>query len=420
MCLWPLIGCGRMAPAGRSDPPAPSASSPAEQTIPESWPCWRGATHDNHSPDSHPPVCWSKTENVVWRAQVPGRGHATPCIWKHQIFVPTADEQEQVQSLVCLDRRTGEPLWQRAVHRGHFLPKNEKNSHASASPACDGLYVYVPFMNQDALWLTAVDLAGQIAWQRRVGVYTHANGYGASPVLFDGLVILASDNTADACLAAYHTESGEPAWRVARKPSNNSGTPIVGNVAGRPQLLIHGAWSVSSYDPLCGDELWHVEHPTEVAACTMAFKGDLVFASGNVPEKEILCVRTDGLGDVTGTHVVWRTAQRVTYVPSPLADASRLYVVTDAGIAYCLEGATGKELWKERLAGSFSASLLLAGGHVYATSETGTTYVFRAADSFELMARNEIEEECLASPVTCDGRLFQRTAGSLYCIGHGE
>jgi hypothetical protein len=95
-------------------------------------------------------------------------------------------------------------------------------------------------------------------------------------------------------------------------------------------------------------------------------------------------------------------------------------VVTDAGIAYCLEGATGKELWKERLAGSFSASPLLAGGHVYATSETGTTFVFRAADSFELMARNEIEGECLASPVTCDGRLFLRTAGSLYCIGHGE
>jgi outer membrane protein assembly factor BamB len=123
---------------------------------------------------------------------------------------------------------------------------------------------------------------------------------------------------------------------------------------------------------------------------------------------------------VTGTHVVWRPAQRVTYVPSPLADAGRLYVVTDAGIAYCLEAATGKELWKERLEGPFSASPLLAGGCVYATSETGTTFVFRAADHFELVARNEIEEECFASPVTCDGRLYLRTAGCLYCIGQGR
>jgi len=275
-------------------------------------------------------------------------------------------------------------------------------------------------MSQDALWLTAVDMAGQIVWQRRVGAYTHANGYGASPVLFEGLVIVASDNTADACLAAYQAGSGEPAWRVARKPSNNSGTPIVGTVAGRSQFLIHGAWSTSSFDPRTGDELWHVEHPTEVAACTMTFDGDLVFASGNVPEKEILCVRADGSGDVTSTHVAWRTSQRVTYVPSPLADSGRLYVVTDSGIAYCLEATTGKEIWKERLEGAFSASPLMAGGNVYATSETGMTFVFRAADHFELVARNDIEEECLASPIVCDGLLYLRTAGSLYCIGQGE
>jgi len=127
MCLLPLVGCGRPAPAERSDPPtlpaASTAEEPAEQAVSEGWPCWRGATHDNHCPDPDPPVRWSTTENIVWKAQVPGRGHATPCIWKDQIFVATADEQEQVQSLVSLDRRTGEPLWQRTIHRGHFLPK---------------------------------------------------------------------------------------------------------------------------------------------------------------------------------------------------------------------------------------------------------------------------------------------------------
>ena len=412
-----LAGCARPAPVVQRAAPPTIAGSEADQADPENWPCWRGAIGDNQSADPQPPLRWSETENVVWKVPVPGRGHATPCIWNDQILVATADEQEQIQMLLGYDRRSGEQLWQCLIHRGHFLPKNEKNSHASATPACDVRRVYVPFMNHDALWLTAVDLTGQIVWQQRVSAYSHANGYGASPVLFNDLVIVASDNKADACLAAYGGASGELAWRVGRKPSDNSGTPIVGIVAGRPQLLIHGARTVASFDPRTGNELWHVDHPTEVAACTMAFEGGLVFASGNVPEKEILCVRADGAGDVSGTHVVWRTAQRVTYVPSPLAHAGRLYVVTDSGIAYCLEAATGKELWKERLPGMFSASPLLVSGNVYATRETGTTFVFKAADRFELVARNELDEVCLASPVICGGRLYLRTAGHLYCIG---
>ncbi|HUY89401.1 MAG TPA: PQQ-binding-like beta-propeller repeat protein [Pirellulales bacterium] len=397
-----------------SDVPEAAQAEPSNKT---GWPCWRGPKGDNQSDDSWPAVRWSENDNVVWKSLIPGRGHATPCIWEDRIFIATADEQEQVQMLVCYDRRTGKQLWRSDVHRGQFLPKNEKNSHASATPACDGERIYVPFMNEGALWLTAADLAGKTVWRQRVGAYSHANGYASSPVLFERFVIVASDNKADACLAAYDRTSGELAWRVARKPSDNSGTPIVGRVAGRPQLLLHGAWSVASFDPASGKELWHVEHPTEVAACTMAFDGDLVFASGNVPEKETLCVRADGTGDVTATHVVWRTAQQVTYVPSPLAHAGRLYVITDSGVARCLEATTGRELWKKRLPGTFSASPLLVGDNIYATCESGATFVFEAADRFALVARNELDEECLASPVFCDGRFYLRTATHLYCIG---
>jgi len=152
----------------------------------------------------------------------------------------------------------------------------------------------------------------------------------------------------------------------------------------------------------------------------MAFEGDLVFASGRVPEKDLLCVRADGSGDVTETHVEWRTNTLITYVPSPLVHEGRLYVVNDDGIARCLDANTGKEFWKKRLGGKFSASPLLAAGKVFATNEEGTTFVFQAGPKYEMVSRNEIGEECLASPLICGGRVFLRTSRHLYCLGDTE
>ena len=375
---------------------------------------------NNKSSDRQSPLRWSPTEHVVWKAPVPGRGHATPCVFGDQIFIATADEERHIQFLLCYDRRTGQLLWQTEIHRDGFMRKHEKNSHASATPACDGEHVFLPLMNGDALWLTALDLQGNIKWQQEVGPFDHGNGYGSSPVLYESLVIVTSECKSESCLAAFECSTGNPAWRVERRKTDNFATPIVGQVAGRPQLLINGARSVSSYEPKTGKSLWHVRHSTEVAACTMAFEEDLVFASGRVPEKDLLCVRADGSGDVSDTHVEWRTNKLITYVPSPLVHEGRLYLVNDDGIARCLEAHTGEELWRQRLEGEFSASPLLAAGNIYATNEAGTTFVFGAGPEFELVARNDIGEECLASPVICGGRVFLRTSRHLYCLGNTE
>ena len=149
----------------------------------------------------------------------------------------------------------------------------------------------------------------------------------------------------------------------------------------------------------------------------MAFEGDLVFASGRVPEKDLLCVRADGSGDVTETHVEWRIDKLITYVPSPLVHEGRLYVVNDDGIARCLDANTGKEFWKKRLGGKFSALLLLTAGKVFATNEGGTTFVFQAGPKYEMVSRNEIGEECLASPLIYGGRVFLRTSRPPVLLG---
>lgn len=384
------------------------------------WPCWRGPTHDNHSRSERPPLHWSKDSGIAWRVAVPGRGHASPCVSGGRIFIASADETEHVQFLICLDQQTGDQRWRTDLHSGPLPTIHAKNSHASATPACDGQHVYTAFVHSDQLWLSAVDVDGKIVWQKLVGAYKHANGFGASPLLFERLVIVASDNTAEPTVAAFDRDDGHEVWRATRPSSDNSATPVVAHVGGRPQLLINGAGLVSSLDPATGDELWRVIHKTEVAACTMAFDDDCVFASGNVPEPNLLAVRATGQGDVSDSQVVWHTDNSITYVPSPLAVVDHLFTVIDSGVAIVYEKATGRVAWKRRLGGNFTSSPVLANGNVYATNEDGTTFVFAAADSFKKIAENKLEELCLATPAICGDRAYLRTAEHLYCIEGDE
>ncbi|HWD18985.1 MAG TPA: PQQ-binding-like beta-propeller repeat protein [Verrucomicrobiae bacterium] len=385
---------------------------------PTDWPWWRGITRDNKAVETEPPLHWSSTSNVVWKASLPGRGHASPILWGDRIFLATADETAATQSILCLERSSGRQLWQTQIHQGGFLKKHDNNSHASATPACDGERVYFPSLFDNALWVTAVNLQGQIVWQKKVGDFISSNGYGSSPVLYKSLVIVVSDNVGDACLEALNRATGEVAWRVERPKLDNFCTPTLGDVCGRPQLLLCGSKMVASYDPATGGKLWFFDSPTEVAACTMAFGTNLVVGSGNVPVREMICARADGSGNVTATHSQWRSKKNVTYVPSPLIDGQRLYFVNDGGIAYCLDLPTGDEIWKERLGGDFFSSPVLCAGRIYIANHDGVVFVLRASDNFEVLAKNDLAEESFSSPVICGQRIYLRTAHTLFAIGN--
>ena len=382
----------------------------------EEWPQWRGIHGNNHCDAVDVPLRWGPNEGIAWSASVPGRGHASPCVVAGQVVLATAVEDAPRQLLVSYDAADGRERWRCELHDGAQPAINAKNTHASATPASDGRTIFHAFVADDRLWLAAVALDGQMAWRREIGAFKHANGFGASPTIFGDLVIVASENSVDPAIVAFRRADGSEAWRTKRPPSDNSATPIVGVVAGRPQLLINGALAVVSYDPGTGEELWRVAHKTEVAACTMTFGGDYVYASGNVPEPLLACLRADGAGDVTATHVVWQTGKSITYVPSPLLVGDQLVTVVDGGIALCYDATTGQVAWKKRLGGAFSASPLYADGHVFAVSEAGATYVFDVGKKFTSVGRNDLGETCLATPAIVDGAIYLRTVERLYCI----
>src|SRR5205807_1227942 len=129
-------------------------------------------------------VRWAPNENVLWKAEVPGRGHASPVVWQERVFLATADEQAKTQSLLCYDRSTGRKVWETKVHQGDLGRRHAQNTHASATPACDGQKVYTCFECNAGLWVTAVDLEGRIVWQKEAGPYGSGHGLGASPVLY--------------------------------------------------------------------------------------------------------------------------------------------------------------------------------------------------------------------------------------------
>jgi outer membrane protein assembly factor BamB len=391
-------------------------AGPAVEVGEDDWPWWRGPTRDGIARGQLPPTTWSQTENILWSVEIPGRAHASPIVVGDRIFVANADEGSEVQSLLCYDRATGDKQWEKEVHQGGFPRIHSKNSHASATPACDGEAVFTAFIREDGLWVSALDFEGKILWQEKAGPFLSRHGFGASPVIYKSLVIVAGDHRATGYLTALDRKTGKIVWRKNRGDGDTYATPTLGKIASRPQLVLTGHNRVTSYDPASGELLWERKGPADTTANTVAFNDTHVFASGGYPTNGILCIRGDGEGNLDDSYLTWENGNRV-YVPSMVARDGVLFTVEDTGIARFYDSKTGKQLWTKRLRGEFSASPVLIGDRLYVPNEEGTTYVIAAAAPFKVLARNDLGDRCFATPVICGGKIYQRTGNHLYCIG---
>lgn len=390
---------------------------------PNDWPWWRGPQRNGiAAADQKPPMTWSDKENIVWKTPVSGRGHGSPTVVGNQIFLATADHDSEVQSVLCFDRLSGKQLWQTEIHRGGFEKKgNEKSSLASSTLACDGQRVFINFLNGGAIHTTALSLDGQKLWQTKITDYVLHQGFGSSPAVYQSLVIVSADNKGGTgAIAALNRATGKVVWQQPRPKFPNYTSPIILNVAGREQLFFSGCDLVTSFNPLDGKKLWEIEGSTTECVTSTVTDGNLIFTSGGYPKNHLSAVKADGSG-----KVVWENGSRV-YVPSMLVRDGHLYAVLDAGVAMCWKSDTGKEVWKGRLGGTFSASPVMVGEHLFATNESGKTYVFKTKpDAFELVGENQLAEDVFSTPTFCGSRIYMRAASRvdgkrqemLYCIG---
>lgn len=409
--------------------PASAAESATGQAKPtgqpvdpaHDWPAWRGPTRDGlAAPGQTPPIHWGESSNVIWKIALPGRGHASPTLVGPHIYLPTADPARRSQSVLCLDRATGRMLWQTEVHPDGAEPGRHSNSSAaSPSIACDGRRLYVSFLNHGAVRTTALDRDGRIAWTQKVSDFVVHQGYAASPVLHESLVLVAADHRGGGALAALDRDSGRIVWSHPRPKLPNYTTPAIIHAAGRTQMVLAGCNLITSLDPLTGRKLWELDGSTEECVVTMVTDGTRVFASGGYPKNHTVAIDADGSG-----RIAWQNTARV-YVPSMILKAGHLYAVMDAGLAVCWKADTGEERWKERLGGDCFASPIMADNRIYTSNVNGRTYVFEATpQGFRLLAQNQLGDEAYASPVLADSRLYLRVARRgdprqefLYCVG---
>lgn len=387
----------------------------------DDWPCWRGPTHDGRAaPGQRVPLTWSDTENVLWSVDVPGRGNGSPAVAGDGVYLATCDEARGSQSLLAYDRASGRQRWRTTIHESGAMRKHERSTGASVTPACDGERLFVAFANGGAVVATAVSCAGKPIWQKRVCDYQIHQGYGASPIVHGGLVIVAADHPGGGAVVAFDRATGAEAWRRERPRNPNYSSPVVHRLHGRDQLILIGNDRVVSYDPETGATIWEWQGGTTECVTTTVSDGSRVFSSGGYPRNHLAAIRADG-----SARMEWENDQRI-YVPSLVCRDGHLYGVLDAGIATCWDSATGAEKWKRRLGGNFSASLVLLDDLILATSESGTTTVFRASPAgFEQVGGGTLGDEAFASPAVCGGRIFFRVAEQadgvrrekLVCIG---
>lgn len=418
-----FVGCSKKTPVEEISVQA-SGVTLTDADVPDlatDWPGWRGPQQNGHAPDQELPTKWDETTNILWRTDIPGRGHSSPVIYDDLILLATADDQKQEQSVIAFNRADGKERWKTPIHTGGFPSSGElhkKGTNANGTVLCDGKHIYVVFLNSQKIFATALDLTGKQIWQRELGAFNSKFGYAPSPLLYKSFVIIAADNRGGGYIAALDRKTGEIAWRVARPAVSTYSSPIVAKVGGREQLLISGCDQVSSYDPANGKELWNTPCLAEATCGTIVTTDKLIFASGGYPKRETVCLSAEG-------KLLWSDKTKI-YEPSMLVEGEQLYGVTDDGIAYCWSAETGDVLWKNRLRGSFSASPLLCNGVIYISNLAGETFVFKAnPKEYEEVAINHLGSDCYASPAAVDGQLFLRVGtGSggnrqeqLVCIG---
>jgi outer membrane protein assembly factor BamB len=382
------------------------------------WSRWRGPSGQGIAAGSGYPDTWSATENVLWKAPVPGGGNSSPIVWGDRIFVTTAYQGGRRLSLLAYRRSDGSKLFESFVPDGRSQSAHFKNGHASSTAVTDGERVYVYFGPRG---LFAFDLNGKVVWQQDLGMTDAYHGTAGSPLLYKDRIILYQDQYRNSFIAAFDAKTGRQLWRTNRNAGVGWGTPVAITAGDHDEIIVNGEREVYAYDPASGRELWRCGGTTfEVIPTPVAGYGMVFCSSGRAGPT--LAIRPGGRGDVTNTHVAWTSPKGSPFVPSPILYGAYLYMVNDmASIVTSIEATSGKVMFQGRLGVAqregFSASPVAVDGKVFFTNDDGETFVLRAGPKFELLHVNKIGETTLASPALVDGRWYIRTDRYLYAIG---
>lgn len=399
----------------------------------EHWPQFRGPDGNGHSDARDLPLTWSETENVVWKTAIHDRGWSSPVIYGDQIWLTTATADGRRLYALCIDRESGRIIRDLKLFEV-AAPQyaHPFNTYASPTPAIEAGRVYVTFGSAGT---AAIDTRTfRVVWERRDIECNHFRGAGSSPVIFRDLLLMHFDGSDHQFVLALDKRTGKTVWQTKRsidfqdldpqgKPAADGdfrkafATPQIVEVNGKPEMISLGSKAAYGYDPLTGRELWRVEERAQHSASTRPVVGHgMIFYPTGFAAGQLLAVRLGGRGVITDSHVAWRIKRGVSNKPSILLVDDLIYMISDAGIASCIEAKTGEMVWQQRIGGEYSASPVYADGKIWLFSEDGKTTVFKPGRSFERLAENQLADGFLASPAIAGRAFYLRTRTYLYRI----
>jgi outer membrane protein assembly factor BamB len=388
------------------------------------WPQFRGPGADGRAVGGEPPLQWSEQERIRWKTPIHDHGHSSPVVWEDQVWVTTATKDGQRLFAVACDRATGRIVHDIPVFTVAQPEKiNAQNTYATPTPVIEAGRLYVHFGTYGTACLDTK--TGRKLWERVDLHCQHLQGPASSPILFGDLLILDFSGGDVQFVVALDKATGRTVWQQRRSLDltqivplmrKDHCTPIVIEVAGRPQLISPSARAAYAYDPATGEELWQVRHGGDSVIFRPVVGHGLVFLSTGFTQFEIWAVRPDGRGDVTASHVVWKHTKDVPRRTSPALVGDRLYLLEDTGPLTCLQAVSGEVLWRKRLAGQFAASPVATADRLYCFDQKGRTTVLALGGGGEVLSENILAEGCYASPAAVDGSLFLRGSTHLYRI----
>ncbi|MBW3598268.1 MAG: PQQ-binding-like beta-propeller repeat protein [Planctomycetes bacterium] len=370
------------------------------------------------------PTEWSD-DAALWKVDLPGVGHSSPVLWGERLFLTSGDEAAGDRVLLCFDAKTGRRLWIE-TYEVEKHGKHSLNSFASPTPTVDAQRVYHCLATPEQLLVIALTHEGDELWRRDLGPFRAGHGYGASPIVVEGLVIVPSEQQGDSSLVALDAATGEVQWRIPRDSKVHFYTPCIRRIDGRTELIFTN-WEqgIAGVDLHSGRTLWSADvfdkSHIESSIGSPILAGELVLGvcgwlgHGN----EVIAVRPPK-GEGQPAEQVYRIDRGAPLCTTPLVKDDLLFLWSDNGIVVCADAATGEVHWRKRIGGVFYSSPIAAGDHVYNISADGDVVTLAAGRDFEVVARSRLEEGTHATPAIADGVLYVRTFSHLLAFRGDE
>ena len=420
----------------------------------DQWPGFRGPNGLGFIENSKPSTSWSVSifKSVKWKTPIPGLGHSSPVIWDNFLFVTTATNSINSESLkvglygdideandsvvhefkvYCQDKYTGKILWERVAHKG--IPKSKRHtkaSQANCTPATDGKYLVVNFGSEG---LYCYDFKGDLVWKKELGLMNPGWnrtpgiewGYSSSPVIFRNKIVLQCDIPKNPFLAVLDLATGKEIWRTSRVgEAQTYCTPAIYSKGGVMQIIVNGYMCMGGYDFETGKEIWKLSNGGDIPSPTPVIVNDLIYLnSAHGKFSPIFAVRPNAAGDITlapdstkSKYIAWSEKRGGAYMQTPLIYRGYLYNINVNGQLTCFDALTGEVKYKESLNEAFTASGIAADGKLYFSSEEGNVYVVKAGPAFQLLAKNDLKDICMATPAISGNTLFFRTQHYLIAV----